>query len=147
MTSIAIIPCGKSKIWDKHTLAGAVPAERAYTGTLFRLSREYAVKYCDSWLILSAKYGIIRPDFIIPEPYEVTFNRPSRDVVTADILRIQAADLGLTGASRIVVLGGKAYCSAVKSALAGSAFSGEMEFPVLGLPIGKMLGHLKRAVS
>ena len=147
MTIIAIIPCGKSKIWDKQPGAGAVAAERAYTGALCRLSRDYAVIYCDSWFILSAKYGIIRPDFVIPGPYEVTFNRPSPEVVTTEILRRQTIELKLTGASRIVVLGGKAYCFAVRSALFGSGFCGAMEFPVEGLPIGKMLGFLKRAVS
>lgn len=145
--AIAIIPCGKSKIWDKQPGACAVPAESAYTGALFRLSRDYALKYCDSWFILSAKYGIIRPEFVIPGPYEVTFNRPSPEVVTIDILRRQAIELGITGSPRIVVLGGKAYCSAVRSALFGTGFCGALKFPVEGLPIGKMLGFLKRSVS
>src|SRR5680860_1607691 len=72
---LVIVPCGKRKIWDHDPTHGPAKAEDAYTGTLFRLNREYAEKYGDRWLILSAKYGFVPPEFEIPESYDVAFNK------------------------------------------------------------------------
>ena len=58
--------------------AGATPAADAYTGAPFTVNREYAEASGGDWVILSAKYGFLRPTDIIPGPYEVTFKVPSK---------------------------------------------------------------------
>ncbi|HEX2172999.1 MAG TPA: hypothetical protein VHL09_11205 [Dehalococcoidia bacterium] len=70
-----MIPCGKSKISDRDPGRAGVPAAEAYTGTPFRLNRQYAERFGDTWIVLSAKYGFIVPKFMIPGPYEVRFKR------------------------------------------------------------------------
>ncbi len=65
---LVIVPCGCSKIWDRDPKRGPVAAAEAYTGTPFRLNRQYAECFGDAWVVLSAKYGFIAPEFSIPEP-------------------------------------------------------------------------------
>ena len=50
-------------------------AQDAYTGAPFSLNRKFAETFADSWLILSAKYGFIDPESMVPGPYNVTFKR------------------------------------------------------------------------
>jgi len=66
---LVIVPCGKSKIWDRLPDRGPVSAGEAYTGTPVRPNRHYAERFGDAWGVLSAKYGFIAPAFIIPVPY------------------------------------------------------------------------------
>ena len=44
----------------------------------FTTNRAYAEKFGSRWVILSAKYGFIRPDFQIPGPYNVSLNETLR---------------------------------------------------------------------
>ena len=81
-----IIPCGKLKIWSKNPLKGPTIAEEAYIGSPFKVNRSYAERFSDKWLILSAKYGLIAPDFIIAGNYDVTFNDPSTNPISIEEL-------------------------------------------------------------
>jgi hypothetical protein len=45
-----------------------VKARDAYTSDLFRTYREDAQAFGERWVVLSAKYGFIDPDFEIPAP-------------------------------------------------------------------------------
>ena len=72
---LVVVPCGRSKIWKRDPARGSVAAAEAYTGTPFRLNRQYAERFGDGWMALSAKYGFIAPDFIIAELFEVPFKR------------------------------------------------------------------------
>ena len=74
--TLVIIACGAKKIWDNNPDAGSTSAKDACTGAPFRVNRRYAETFGDRWVILSAKYGFIDPDFIIPENYNVTFKKP-----------------------------------------------------------------------
>ena len=56
-------------------IGGPVPASEVYTSRFFKLHRAYAERFGDQWVILSAMYGFVRPDFLIPGPYNVTFKR------------------------------------------------------------------------
>jgi len=56
---LVIVPCGKSKLWDRKPDHGPVAAAEAYTDTPFRLNREYAERSGDAWVALSTKYGFI----------------------------------------------------------------------------------------
>lgn len=53
---------------------GTHPAKELYmTSDLFRAQRRYAEAVADDWLILSAKYGLVRPDTEITS-YDKTFD-------------------------------------------------------------------------
>lgn len=74
---LVVIPCGRSKVWDRHPDSGPVPAAEAYTGAPFALNRRYAERFGNAWVILSAKYGFVAPTFLIIGPYEVSFKHPA----------------------------------------------------------------------
>lgn len=140
---LVIVPCGLSKIWDKNPNAGPTLAKDAYKGSPFKVNRQYAERFGTEWIILSAKYGFILPDFEISGPYEVTFKRKSSDPVSREMLRTQVRDQGLELFPIIVGLGGKEYRLAIADAFQG--LSVELNFPFAGLPIGKAMQATKKA--
>jgi hypothetical protein len=71
---LAVVPCGKSKSWDREPAQGPTTAAETYTGTPFRLNRQYAERFSDVWGVLSAKYGFIVSDFSIPGPLQAPSN-------------------------------------------------------------------------
>jgi hypothetical protein len=110
MQTLCIVPCGSKKIWDKIPNAGPTPARNVYIGGFAKKCREYAEKfYPASWCILSAKYGFIFPDEIIPEPYNVSFNRKSSGPISTPDLIAQTCRKGLKNFDEIIVLGVKNY--------------------------------------
>lgn len=110
MKTLCIIPCGKRKIWDKDPFAGPTEAKNVYIGAFAKKCRQYAETfYPSSWRILSAKYGFLSPDNIIPEDYNATFNKRSSGPISAKKLRYQIRKKGLYRYSKIVMLGGKHY--------------------------------------
>jgi len=77
MKTLCIVPCGNRKIWDKNPNAGPTKVEHVYIGPFAKKCREYAMRfYPSSWCILSAKYGFLFPNDIVPIPYNVSFNEP-----------------------------------------------------------------------
>jgi len=92
---LVIVPCGKSKIWDKQSDRGPTAARGAYTGTPFKLNCRYAECFGDAWVVLSAKYGLIKPEFEISGPYEVAFTKPRTCPIATESLQQQVEDLGL----------------------------------------------------
>jgi hypothetical protein len=94
--------------------------------------------------VLSAKYGFIAPDFMIPGPYEVSFKHPGTGPIAFDRLRQQVQEQQSSRHLLIVGLGGKEYRAAVAAAFADS--SARLVFPFAGLPIGKSLQAVKRAI-
>lgn len=72
---LLIIPCSKIKIWDRNPDAKNVKAKDAYISPYFKLCRKFAEIIKARWLIFSAKYGLIPPEFIIPDNYNVSFNK------------------------------------------------------------------------
>jgi hypothetical protein len=124
---------------------GAVRADTAYTGTPFVVNREYARHVGDAWMILSAKYGFIAPDFLIPEPYEVTFNKRQTGPISVEALRQQVVEQNLGRFQRVVGLGGAEYRKALEGAFAGTAVV--LDFPFAGLPLGYALQATKRALQ
>jgi hypothetical protein len=140
---LVIAPCGLSKIWDKNPNAGVTPAKDSYTGSPFKVNRQYAERFGTKWIILSAKYGFILPDFEIPGPYEVTFKRKASNPVSREELRKQVKDQGLDQFPIVIGLGGKEYRLAIADAFQG--LSVELNFPFAGLPIGKAMQATKRA--
>ena len=143
MKTLVVVPCGKSKIWNKNPRAGPTKAENAYTGPPFKVNREYAETFSDKWVILSAKYGFMDNDFIIPRDYNVTFNDPKTNPISASTLKRQAKNRFFEY-DCIVALGGKTYASLVSQAFEGTGK--RVISPTAGLRIGIALGKVKKAV-
>jgi hypothetical protein len=142
---LVVVPCGRSKVWDRHPELGPVFAKDAYTGAPFKVNRHYAERIGDAWIILSAKYGFVPPEALIAGPYEVTFKQSSTRPVTADVLRRQVDDLHLSRFDVIVGLGGKDYRAAMEAAFAGSSV--RLAFPFAGLPLGRAMQATKATTA
>jgi hypothetical protein len=63
---LVIVPCGLLKIWDKFPEAGPTAAADAYIGPPFKVNRRYAERAGGDWVVLSAKYGFLRPTDVVP---------------------------------------------------------------------------------
>lgn len=145
MATLVIVPCGRGKVWDLDPTAGPTPARDVYQGAPFKVNREYAEKFADRWVILSAKYGFIDPDFVIPENYDVTFNSPESRPITPDDLRRQAEERGLSRYDLVVVLGGSTYSSLARQVFRD--FNSTVVAPTAGLPIGLAMSKVRRAID
>ena len=141
---LCIVPCGKQKIWDKDPNAGPTKARDVYIGPFAKTCIEYAEKfYPNSYVILSAKYGFLFPDEIVPENYNVTFNDPKTNPITVEELRKQAERKGLTNYDEIVVLAGSNYVEIVKKVFTGK----RVITPLRGLGgMGSMMSAMKKAI-
>lgn len=114
MKPFCIITCGKRKIWDKNPSAGQTKARYVYIGPFATKCKQYAERfYPSSWCILSAKYGFLFPDDMVPGPYNVSFNDRKTYPITIELLSAQAIKNGLKDYDEIVVLGGKNYIEMV----------------------------------
>lgn len=140
--TLVIVTCAQKKIWDANPATGPTQAQYAYHSDLFSLHRAWAVKQGGRWLILSAKYGFIWPEFEIAVPYNVTFNTRATGPITLGELKAQVAEMGLERFSPVIGLGGKEYRQMIQA-----AFSCEVQFPFAGLPIGKLMQALRRELS
>jgi hypothetical protein len=114
-----------------------------YIGPPFTVNREFAESCGGDWVILSAKYGFLRPTDIIPGPYEVTFKVPSTRPIAVETLMEQVTRMGLDQYAEVIGLGGKEYRAAIESAFRGTRAS--LEFPFSGLPLGKAMAAAKRS--
>lgn len=142
---LVIVPCGQRKIWDSQPNYGPAEARDAYTGSPFTVNKEYARQFGEAWVILSAKYGLVQPTFIIPGPYNVTFKKKSTGPVKLALLREQMEQMKLDGYESIVGLGGKEY-----RCILGQLFDGRrarLHFPFAGLSIGKAMHAINEAIK
>ena len=129
---LVVVSCGKEKIWKRHPNAGPMAARNAYTSPVFKRSRRYAEHFAEAWLILSAKYGLIEPEFCIPEDYNRSFYSP--DAIATAALRQQVAAKGLERFTTVGVLGSDVYWQRVREAFEGTAMqlrhiNGNVGFP------------------
>jgi hypothetical protein len=142
---LVVVPCGRAKIWIKCPAAGPVIAKDAYVGAPFKVNRAFAETFGSRWVILSAKYGFIWPEFEIPEPYEVTFKGKGLGCVSSEMLKFQVAKLGLDRYSRVIGLGGRDYRLRIEAAF--SDLPVELNFPFAGLPVGKAMQAANREIA
>lgn len=141
---LIVVPCGRRKVWDRSPGLGTCQARDVYAGPAFRQNRRYAERFAPaSWIILSAKYGLVSPDFVIPGPYDVTFKDPSTGPVAIDVLQAQIRDKHLDRYAYIISLGSRAYRDIVAAAF--EPFGTAIVAPFAGLGIGKYLQAVKRA--
>jgi len=117
-----VVPCGQAKIWRKEPTHGPAKARNAYVSSPFRVNKIFAEKFADKWIILSAKYGFIDPDFTIPEDYDVTFTRSSTNPITVNDVKGQLKNrIDLHGYDAVIALGGQDYTDIVKQVFMGSS--------------------------
>ena len=115
MKSLCIIACGKKKIWDKNPKAGPIKAENLYTGPFTTKCIEYAKKAdFDSWCILSAKYGFLFPEEVVPGEYSECFHNKTSNPITLKELFLQIKSKKLDKYEKITILGGNYYYDMVK---------------------------------
>ena len=143
MATLIVVSCGKKKVWNLKPNAGPTAAREAYIDALFRVNKEYAERFADRWLILSAKYGFIDPYFVIPENYDVTFKDPGTNPISIDRLREQVREKGLCEFDKVIVLGGMIYFEVCKKAFEG--FNVKIYAPTLGLLLGKAMQKVREA--
>ena len=149
MTTLVVIPCGQKKIWDSEPKAGPTRAFDAYQGPPFKVNREYAVRFAPkSWVVLSAKYGFISPEFHIPENYNVTFNDPETTPISEQRLAQQVREDGLDRFDTVIVLGSKAYADKVRASFRGtqSRVAAPLE-PLKPWPPGIRMQAVRRAID
>ena len=105
-----IISCVFPKVWDKDPNMGPTPAKDVYLGYYFRTLREYAdLFFINNWFIISAFYGIIHKDFMIPKSYNVTFNNKNTNPISMEDLQKTVYNNNLLNYDTIEVLGGEQY--------------------------------------
>lgn len=139
MAHIGLISCVSKKVQD------AAEAKDLYKSALFAKSRKFIEQHCDSWFILSAKYGMIEPTDII-EPYDDTLNAKSRrerdewaNKVWA-LLRKQ-----LRPHDSVTILAGKRYRESLVPLM--REFGCQVEVPMQGLGIGRQLQWLAHQIE
>lgn len=128
MKMLIIVSCGSRKIWDKNPKAGHTKAKDAYTGPLFRVSRKYAETFADRcrWIIISAKYGFINPDFIIKRKYNIKMGSPKS--IKIQRLQRQISMKRLRRYRKIILLAWSEYMEKVKEAFGNNK---KLEIPAL----------------
>ena len=131
--TLAIIPCSKEKIWDVHPQAGPTPAGAVYISPFHEVTRRYAEQFADRWVILSALHGFLEAEDLVPEAYDVTFDRPEDPVIGQGALMKQVEDKHLMRADRVIVVCGDSYTTRVVAAFEG--YAGELVTPLAGLEV------------
>jgi hypothetical protein len=142
---LVIVPCGTATIWDQNPHAGSIEAYHAYRGVPFKLNRAYAERFADRWVLLSAKYGFIPPNFVIPGPYNETFRKKSTHPVHLDTLVRQLEELRLDTFRVAVGLGSKENRWVIELAFASTGVI--TIFPFAGLPLGTSMHVIKHAIE
>ena len=143
MNTLVVVPCGIYKIWKKYPNAGPTPAKDVYKGAPFKVYKEYAETFSDQWVILSAIYGFINPDFIIPEDYNVSFNNPSTNPISLKELIIQV-NTKLSKFDCVIALGGKTYADITRKVFEETGIP--VKTPTRGLSIGLAMCKVKKAI-
>ena len=119
--------------------------ERGIHGHTFSTQSCVRGEFGDRWLVLSAKYGFIEPDSVIPGPYDVSFKKKQSDPIGVESLHVQVAQLDLHEISTVVGLGGAEYRAKVRLVFGNQVAS--LEYPFEGLKLGYMLQATKQAID
>lgn len=144
MKRICIIPCGKKKIWDKHSDYGPMEAKDVYISPFGKACQAYATMFFENWVILSAKHGFLRPNDIVLENYDLAFDSKSDEVINIEQLQKQMVDKSLLQFDEIVLLAGKKHKKVVTKLYPEEMITYPLEG---GKGIGYMLQRLKEAVK
>lgn len=131
-----------------HKLDKPAPAKDLYQGDLFLKAREYAESIGADWRILSARFGLVHPEDVIP-PYDVCLDKMRaeqvRDWGHRTGIRLHLMLLG--DKRQIIVLAGKSYRDPLFSSLQGRLYAAQVMAPLAGLGIGQQKAWLIRATQ
>ena len=137
--TIALVSCVSEKV--DHP----APARGLYISPWFKKASTYATSLTEEWYVLSAKYGLARPDEILA-PYNMTLKKmPARE------RRAWAKDVILDlhqiveRGDRIVILAGERYREFLVGPLQGLGCV--VEIPMKGKLIGEQLAWLNRQLG
>lgn len=124
----------------KTKQATPAPAGELYVSTLFRGRRRFVERSCDSWLILSARHGVLEPSQVVA-PYDETLTSAragQRRRWAALVLAQLDALVGSLGERSWEIHAGAAYrdFGLVDALLAAGAV---VEIPAGGLRHGEQL--------
>jgi hypothetical protein len=120
------------------------PARDLYISDWLLKAREYVERTQSPWFILSAKYGLVRPDRI-QACYNITLNSMSPLERWGMGERVKAQmESSLPATDRIVVLAGLRYREFLMDYLRQRALA--VEVPMEGLSIGRQLHFLAQAL-
>ncbi len=145
MRVLAVLPCGKKKIWDKTPDVGPMKVADVYIGNLHRLTRQYAELFTDEWVILSGKHGFRSKNEMINEDYDITFGMKGADVISSHLLKQQVLDQGLSHYDRAIILTGKKHQRVIEEM---GGITKDDRYPLLGTKgIGEMQQRLKKAIE
>lgn len=135
MKKICLIACASQK------QAVAASAQELYQSALFRKSIDWMQRQnFDSWFILSAKHGLVKPEQIL-EPYNLTLNTmkaAARQQWAKSVL--YELMIVLPEPASITFLAGSKYREYLSKPLRESGY--EVLIPMQGLGIGKQLQWL-----
>jgi hypothetical protein len=134
MATIGLISCVSKK--QKRP----IEAKHLYVSPLFLKSRQFVQQQCDNWFVLSAKYGLVKPDQVI-QPYEETLNSKSRSEREewAHAVWHQLKPL-LNHGDRVMILAGSRYREFLVPLI--ESFGCHVVIPMEGKSIGKQLQWL-----
>ncbi|GGM19967.1 hypothetical protein GCM10011351_02260 [Paraliobacillus quinghaiensis] len=146
MKQLAIIPCGRKKIWDIDSTKGPTEVKDAYISVLHRLCEQYAEMFCNQWVVLSAKHGYLLPHDIVPDNYDLTFGmKKELSVITEEELLVQIEQKGLMNYDQVIALTGKKYQPIIENTFGTDI---KIHYPLLGTKgIGEMQQRLKYAIE
>ncbi|QQR70836.1 MAG: hypothetical protein IPI71_09385 [Methanolinea sp.] len=142
INQIVVISCGKTK--------KQVPfceSKEAYLGKSFLMKRKFAEATKLPWFILSAKYGLLRPETIINPNYDKTIKNKNDINILANVIQDQFPRFsGLNDVKEIVFLGPISYLKSLRIALNGN---NEIIINHLteGLNQGKALQKIKKLLQ
>jgi hypothetical protein len=118
-----------------------MPARDAYAGQAFRMARRHLELGRHKWCILSGGLGFLWPTTWI-EDYDAKMPAKIDPGTWEPFNLLTDRQYGrLLSADRIVVLGSRRYAAA-----AAAFLNREVEAPLAGLPIGRMLSELSRGL-
>jgi len=135
---IVCVSCTKSKR-DEPTQAKNLYDESHY----FRLQREYAKLTGTSWVILSAKHGVVYPDAKL-EPYEM-YLADQPDEYQQGWSESVAKSLRSHNPRKVTMLAGEAYVDDVVPELEADGI--EVLEPLRGLSFGDRLAKLDELIT
>jgi hypothetical protein len=132
-TDVIVLGSVKSRRSGRHLAADL------FASPLWLGRRCYAERSGLPWFILSARYGLVRPDDVV-DSYDVSMDE--RDATTRRVMgetavaKLDEAVGGLAG-KRVEVHGSRAHVAALQRAI--EARGGEVVVPLAGLPTGRQL--------
>jgi len=133
--TIFLVSCVSKK------LPQTAAARDLYQSNWFRLARSYVESRGRPWYILSAEYGLLRPEAVV-RPYEKTLNRMSVRERRAWAEAVLSDLRGLVGpGDKVVILAGKKYREFLVPRLEGLGCA--VEEPLARLRIGEQKAWLK----